>query len=148
MYRQLRRTTSVVLHKHGSLNLPFFNRPLESGSGALLLCFTLLTGCAQSAPPTGPVASTNGASPTVATHRVIIQFSRAVDAQNPKTLAALAHHGRASSVVYLRSLSADTHLYLVTAPPRVSIEQLLRTLRSAGDVKTVELDQKAFEQAP
>jgi hypothetical protein len=116
----------------------------------LLLGVALLGGCVQSAAPVRPSDPTPDAMgrQTQVSHRVIVQFSLAVNGQSPDTVQMLLRHSQASTATYLRSLSATTHLYVLTAPAGLSSAQLLQKLRDTPGIRTVELDQKAFEQSP
>ncbi|MDZ7921709.1 hypothetical protein [Rhodoferax sp.] len=105
--------------------------------------------------PTGPEIHSPSLAPAIdnsqnqrAQQRVIVQFSALVDAQSPDTLAMLSTHSNAKEVRYVRSLSADTHLYTFTLPSPASGQQLLRELKAVNGIRAVELDQKAFEQSP
>lgn len=116
----------------------------------LLWSAALLTACVQTATPVRPPPPPPGttARPTQVSHRLIVQFSRAVDAQSPEALQLLRQHSQAGTATYLRSLSITTHLYVLTAPAELSSTQLLQRLRDTPGIRTVELDQKAFEQTP
>jgi hypothetical protein len=123
---------------------------MRTSAPLLLLSGVLLAACVQSAPPVRPPNPTPdiAARPTQVTHRLIIQFSRALDAQSPEALQILRKHSQAGAATYLRSLSNTAHLYVLTAPAELSSAQLLQRLRDTPGIRTVELDQKAFEQTP
>ncbi|WP_146097280.1 hypothetical protein [Rhodoferax sp. TS-BS-61-7] len=110
----------------------------------------LITGCTSSAPPvlSARPASTAETTSEQVSHRIIIQFSSVVTAQNTNILRTLAAQSKANEVLYLRSLSTDTHLYQFTAPSTLSGNEVLQGLRAAPGIRMVELDQKASEQSP
>ena len=129
-----------------------FIRLTQLGQWPLALGWALLiAGCGPTAPEIHPLRQ----SPTIdnsqnqrAQQRVIVQFSTLVDAQSPNTLAMLSSHSNAEEVRYVRSLSADTHLYIFTLPSTRTGQHLLKVLEAVNGIRAVELDRKAFEQSP
>ena len=110
----------------------------------------LIAGCTPSVPPVAYIRPAPAAETTrdQVSHRIIIQFSRVVAAQSTNILLALAAQSKANEVLYLRSLSTDTHLYQFTAPSTLSGNEMLQGIRAIPSIRMVELDRKASEQSP
>lgn len=146
MYRYLPSNTVVTHPAPRNPRFPAAFKRTHRCAGLLLLCSIVLSACAQSAPPAPAAPLKHESRPNTTLRRVIIEFSTQVDAQSMATLGALTRQSRAHDITYLRSLSANAHLYAVTISNDVSNDQLLKALRGTENVRTVELDMKALPQ--